>query len=265
MIKRAVGVQFNPWGEVFHYDAQETSLTVGDKVLIKTEANTELGTVVSFSEVDDSTLDAPLPSIIRRAEIEDLKKYERLQKKKNEILEEARKIAKQHDLPMKITDCHFSFDEGRLTLIFTADGRVDFRDLVKDLARHFQKTIRLQQIGIRDEAKRAGGFGPCGRPLCCKEFLHNLGNVTTDLAKLQFVHGRGSDRISGSCGRLMCCLSFEADFYQKEIKDFPAMESRVKTKNGEGVVISRNVLKHSVTVKVDDTISEYSLKEIKRI
>jgi cell fate regulator YaaT (PSP1 superfamily) len=265
MIKRAVGVQFHPWDDVYHFDGQDLSLAAGDRVLVKTESGVELGVVVNFSEVDEATLDAPLPPIIKRADIEDLKKVERQNQHKEEVLETARQFVKQHNLPMKLTDCYYSFDGGRMTFIFTADGRVDFRELVKDLARTFQKSIRLQQIGIRDETKRAGGFGPCGRPLCCKGFLHSLGNVTTDLAKLQLVHGRGSDRISGSCGRLMCCLAFEAGFYEKESQHFPPLDAQVKTRQGQGTVVSYNVLKQTVLVKIDDAQLEVPLKEVKRL
>ena len=265
MIKRAVSVQFHSWDEVYHFDGQDIELAVGDYVLIKMENGLEIGKVVSFSEVDEGTLDAPLAPIVRRAEVEDLNKVKRQEEKKMEILEHARQQVKKHGLPMKLVDGHLSFDGGRLTFVFTADGRVDFRELVKDLARVFQKSIRLQQIGIRDEAKRAGGIGPCGRPLCCRSFLHSLGNVTTDLAKLQFVHGRGSERISGSCGRLMCCLAYEANFYEKELKDFPAVDSQVKTRQGQGVVTSCNIIKRTVGVRIDDAQVEVPLKDVKKI
>ena len=165
---------------------------------------------------------------------------------------------------MKAIDCHFSFDGGKITFAFSADKRIDFRDLVKDLTRTFQKSVRLHQIGIRDEAKRLGEFGPCGRELCCKKFLGNLGNVTTDLARIQQITHRGSDRISGVCGRLMCCLAFEAKFYNEESKDLPVIDSIVKTKHGEGRVISCNVLKKTVNVQIDDkTVMEIPAKEIK--
>jgi cell fate regulator YaaT (PSP1 superfamily) len=133
------------------------------------------------------------------------------------------------------------------------DGDADSKDL---LARADQALY---------EAKRAGGIGPCGRPLCCKSFLHSLGNVTTDLAKLQFVHGRGSERISGSCGRLMCCLAYEANFYEKELKNFPAVDSRVKTRQGQGVVTSYNIIKRTVGVRIDDAQVEVPLKDVKKI
>jgi len=137
--------------------------------------------------------------------------------------------------------------------------------LVKELARTFQKSIRLQQVGIRDEARRLGGFGPCGRELCCKKFLTNLSSVSTDLARIQHVHSRGSERISGACGRLMCCLAYEADFYQEAVKRFPALESKVKTKQGNGVVVSYNALKKTVNVEIDKNIIEIPLKEVKSL
>ncbi|MDD5040777.1 MAG: regulatory iron-sulfur-containing complex subunit RicT, partial [Patescibacteria group bacterium] len=164
-----------------------------------------------------------------------------------------------------LVDCYFSFDGGKITFVFTADGRIDFRELVKDLARQFQKSIRRQQIGIRDEARRMGGFGPCGRQVCCKQFLKNLTSVTTDLARVQQVHSRGSDRISGACGRLMCCLSYEAEFYQTASKRFPSPGTKVSTNRGKGTVSSFNVIKETVIVATDDGIVEVPLKEIKRI
>jgi len=263
MIKRVVCVQFNPWDQVYHFDSQGTKLTIGDQVLVKTEIGIELGKVTGFTEVEESSLDASLKPIIRRANNDDLKKVKVLEEKRDEILSKARELVIKHQLEMKMVDCYFSFDGGKIILIFTAEGRVDFRELVKDLARTFQKSIRLQQIGIRDEAKRSGGFGPCGRELCCRKFLHNLSSVTTDYARVQQVHSRGSERISGACGRLMCCLAYELDFYKDKMKKFPALDSRVKTGQGEGRVVSCNVLKETVSVEIDKNITEIPLKEVK--
>lgn len=263
MIKRVVGIQFNPWDQVYHFDGGGTDASIGDKVLVKTETGLDVGKIVSFSEIDDATLDADLKPIVRRANKDDLKKMDLLENKKETFLKKARSYVEKNKLDMKLVDCYFSFDGGKIVFVFTADGRVDFRDLVKDLAREFQKSIRMQQIGIRDEARRLGGFGQCGRELCCRKFLHNLNSVTTDSARIQQVSSRGSDRISGACGRLMCCLSYEKEFYQEALKKFPKVGSTVKSGQDTGKVISCNVLKDTVTVDIDKNYVEIPLKNIK--
>ncbi|MFA6098291.1 MAG: regulatory iron-sulfur-containing complex subunit RicT [Patescibacteria group bacterium] len=265
MIKKVASVQFQPWDQVYHFEAIDSQLKPGSQVIVKTDLGLELGRVVNIIEVEEATLDAPLKPIMRLATIDDIEKVKNYGLKKEEVLEKSRWLVKKHQLDMKVVDCFFSYDGGKITVIFTADGRVDFRELVKDLARSFQKSIRLHQVGIRDEARRMGGFGQCGRELCCRKFINQLQSVPTDYARIQQVHSRGSDRISGSCGRLMCCLAFEAEYYQKEMKNFPPLESRVKTRQGEGKVISCNVLKKTVSVAINKDIMELPLKEVKKI
>lgn len=267
MIQKIVGVQFYPWDQIYNFDAQDVNLRVGDQVLVKTELGLELGTVVSRQEQIEGLSDAPLKPILRKANASDLDKAKKNLEKKKEILSECRKLVKKYQLEMKLIDCYFSFDGGRITFNFTAPGRVDFRDLVKELTRKFQKSIRLQQVGVRDEAKRVANFGSCGRELCCKKFLKNLGNVTTDLARIQQLSQRGSERISGACGRLMCCLAFEADFYKEQVKKFPPIDSLIKIKDGTKVrVVSWNVLKKSVLVESEDkSIVEIPLSQIKKL
>lgn len=263
MIKRVAGIQFNPWDQVYHFDPQDIKLKVGDKVIVKTDTSMELGDVVSVSEIEPDSLDGPMITIIRKANHDDVKKVESLTDKKKIIMSQAKSLVDQSGLDMKIVDCYFSYDGGKITFVFTAEGRVDFRDLVKNMSRQFQKSIRLQQVGIRDEARKLGGMGACGRELCCKKFLTNLNSVSTDYARLQQVHNRGSDRISGACGRLMCCLSYELEYYQEESKKFPKIDSMVKTRQGEGKVISYNVPKGTVSVQIKDNIIEFILKELK--
>lgn len=265
MIRRVAGIQFNPWDQVYHFSAGDLELTSGDLVVVKTPVGVDIGKVTGFTEVDESTLDEPLKHVMRRATAEDIEKAQQQNKKKAETLTAARDLVEKYRVAMKLVDCFFSFDGGKLTFIFTADGRVDFRELVKELARTFQKSIRLQQIGIRDEAKRMGGFGPCGRELCCRKFLGHLSSIPTDLARIQQVHSRGSDRISGSCGRLMCCLAYEAQFYEEAVKQFPPLESKVKTKHGNGQVTGYNVIKRTVTVNIDSNFVELPVKEVKRL
>lgn len=263
MIRRVAGIQFNPWDQVYHFDPQDIKLQVGDQVIVKTESAMEIGDVVSVAEIEPDSLDGPLITIIRKANHDDIKKARSSTSKKKQIISQAKELVSQSGLDMKIVDCYFSYDGGKITFVFTAEGRVDFRDLVKDMSRCFQKSIRLQQVGIRDEAKRLGGMGACGRELCCKKFLTNLNSVSTDYARLQQVHSRGSDRISGACGRLMCCLSYELEYYKEESKKFPKINSMVKTRQGEGKVVSFNVPKGTVSVQIKDNIEEFTLKEIK--
>ncbi|XOU95018.1 MAG: PSP1 domain-containing protein [Candidatus Kerfeldbacteria bacterium] len=265
MMKYVVGVQFNPWDQVYHFDPQEIKLIVGDKVIAKTDSALELGNVINVSKIDEETLEISLKNIVRKASKDDEKKIEVLSKDRSKILSKARRLVDNMKLDMKIVDCFFSYDGGKITIVFTAEGRVDFRDLVKELARNFQKSIRLQQIGIRDEAKKLGGIGGCGRELCCKKFLGNPKTVSTDSARIQNIHSRGSDRISGSCGRLMCCLSYEVEFYEKESKKYPKAGTKVKTRQGEGKVLSFNVIKGTINVLIDKNITEVTLEDYKKL
>lgn len=264
MIMKVAGIQFHPWGEIYHFDPKDFDLKAGDKVIVKTDLGLELGTVINLLELDRQASAEPLKIVLRPANSDDLRKLEENSKKKNEVLEKCRALIGKYNLPMKLVDCDFAFDGGKITIAFTAEERVDFRELVKDLTRTFQKSIRLEQIGIRDEARRVGDLGPCGRSLCCQRFLKDIGKVTTDLARVQQISHRGSDRLSGFCGRLMCCLAFERSFYEEESKKFPAPESIVKTRQGEGKVLSFNILKKTVNVELGDrNISEIPLDQIK--
>ena len=168
---------------------------------------------------------------------------------KKEALEVCRKTKDRHDLPMKFIDVHYSFDGSRVTFAFIADGRIDFRELVKDLTRHFGKTIRLQQIGIRDEAKIMGDVGHCGQRLCCRGHLKNLESITSEMADIQGCAHRGSDRISGVCGRLMCCLAYEQRGYEELVKNLPPIGAKVNVDGKRGIVVGHNPLKQAVKVE----------------
>ncbi|MFA5070623.1 MAG: regulatory iron-sulfur-containing complex subunit RicT [Patescibacteria group bacterium] len=247
---RFVRLKIYPWAEnTVSYP--EFELAVGERVLVKIENGQELGQVTGFFESNEGT-GQTAEKIIRQASEEECRQAQEFSRKKIEAESYCRDMIKKQNLPMKLIDTHFSFDGGRLTFAFVADGRVDFRDLVKDLTRHFQKSIRLQQIGMRDEARREGGFGACGRELCCIKFMKKLGNVTTDLARDQQVAHRGSERLSGACGRLLCCLSFEEAYYKELKAKFPPMESLVKTKKGRGKVVAWNIVKESYRVRFED-------------
>lgn len=246
---RVVQIKFYPWDKAYNFDPAESVLIVGDFVVVKTEMGTELGQVMGFCEIDASQLgaDQEIKPILRKATSTDMGKIPtELQKKKD--IEFTKKMIIKHELQMKLINIYYSFDGSRLTIAFIADGRVDFRELVKELTRHFNKTIRLQQIGIRDEAKLMGDYGHCGRPLCCGQFLGQLNSITSEMAELQQCVHRGSERISGICGRLMCCLAYEESGYKKLIEKLPAVDSEVRFEGKKGRVIAHHVLKQTVEV-----------------
>ncbi|MBU1165133.1 stage 0 sporulation protein [Patescibacteria group bacterium] len=243
---------FTPWDKPYDFSFEEFDLLVGDSVVVKTELGTEVGRVVSIidaKKVDDK--EREIKPISRKVTTADLNKVSDATKQKGPAIEYCRKATEKYGLGMKIVDCHFSFDGGRITFAFIADGRVDFRQLVKDLTHHFQKSIRLHQIGIRDEAKMSGDFGTCGRKLCCKGFLNELGNITSELAEQQQISHRGSDRLSGICGRLRCCLAYEKDLYDDLAKNLPAIGTVIKTKKGKGEVIGWHTLRQTVDLKLE--------------
>jgi len=203
--------------------------------------------------------------VIRKATITDLDKLPSADDK-SKALSYAIKSKERLELPMKIIDVHFAFDGSRVTFAFIADGRIDFREMVKDLTRHFGRTIRLQQIGIRDEAKIMGDYGHCGRGLCCRGHLKNLASITSEMAELQQCSHRGSDRISGVCGRLMCCLAYEQSGYEQLAEDFPALGAEIKASGKTGKVIGYHTLKQTVDVEFGQnngdsrTVAEVDIK-----
>ena len=215
--------------------------------------------ILKEGKVDYEFRSTVVPTVLNK---EDILKMQSREKDKAEAMHYFKKAIKKLDLPMKPVDAHFSLDGGRITFAFIADGRVDFRELVKDLTKHFQKSIRLQQLGIRDEAKVAGDYGPCGQLLCCKRFLKELGNVTSELVALQQVSHRGSERLSGCCGRLKCCMAYEQYLYDEMAKGLPPIGSEIKTDKGKGKVIGWHTLKQTVDVQLneDNVIIEHKIK-----
>ena len=188
--------------------------------------------------------------VLRVASEIDLKKVNN-SKEKEEALKICRGLVKKYGLPMKLVDVCLSYDDSKMIFAFIAESRVDFRELVKDLTRHFNRNIRMQQIGIRDEAKIVGDYGHCGKPLCCRGFLNDLVSITSDMAELQQCAHRGSDRISGICGRLMSCLSYEEKGYKELSRKMPPIGAKVAVNGKKGVIIGHNTLKQSVNVKFD--------------
>lgn len=284
-------VQFAPWDKIYSFDLNNISLVRGDYVIVKTEIGTEIGKIIGFIEIsnngffkkkadekkvkdsnaknEDKVQTDELKLIIRKATSIDLAK--RISKKeKEEALEYCKSLIKKHKLPMKLVDVYFLFDDSRVVFAFIADGRIDFRELVKDLIKHYNCNVRLQQIGIRDEAKLMGDYGRCGRELCCKKFLNNIASITSDMAEIQQVAHRGSERISGICGRLVCCLAFEEKGYEELARRLPPIGIKVNVDGKSGMIVGHNTLKQSVNVEFpgengeNSTIAEVDLNRNKK-
>jgi cell fate regulator YaaT (PSP1 superfamily) len=247
-----VSLKIFPWDSSYIYDSGSWNLKVGDVVIISTDFGTE------SALVEDVGVEAEgeAPKIIRKANLIDLEIVERNKEKNKEAVRISRDLVKEAGLPMKIIDAHFSFDGGRVTFPFIAEKRIDFRELVKALSRKFQRSIRLQQVGSRDEARKRGGFGVCGRELCCIKFPGDLKSVTTDDTKLQQMEQRGSEKLSGLCGRLKCCLGFESEQYREALEDMPEIGETVKVDGKEGMVVDRNILLKEVVIEFKDKNKE---------
>lgn len=258
---KIIQVQFAPWDKVYDFDPAKHNLKIKDHVIVKTELGTDMGQVVGIKEVENYKEIKNLKPIIRKANLSDIEKVESREKNKNKTLKICRELIKKHNLPAKLVDVKFSFDGGKITFIFIARERIDFRELVKDLTRTFQKSVRMHQIGVREEAKIMGGVGPCGKELCCLRFLKNLGSISTDFILDQNLTHRGPERLSGPCGRLFCCLAYEERAYKELAAKLPALGSTIKTKRGEGKVIGHNVLKQTVKVHTNkDSIIEVPIE-----
>jgi len=264
-------VQLNLWDRIYYFLTNDLVLNHGDYVIVEANQNLEIGKIKGFKEMETKELKAQnegegIKAIIRKATLNDLEILEANEKSKEEIMENCKKLIAKNQLEMKLVDVQFSFDAKKITFAFIADGRVDFRPLVKDLTRQYQKNVRLQQLGVRDEAKINGDIGSCGITQCCKTHLKVLGNVNAEQAELQQVSHRGAERLSGICGRLKCCLRYENDLYKELSQKFPAIGTKVRTPRGKGVVIDWQILKQMVRVKLDeepDSIVEVPLQNLR--
>jgi len=262
-----IGVRFKKAGKIYYFNPGDLDIKKGDFVVVETARGIEFGEcVVGMKELREGEIVAPLKNVIRKALEEDIN-ANRINKEKEE---EAFKIClekiKAHDLTMKLIDVEYTFDNNKVIFYFTADGRVDFRELVKDLASIFRTRIELRQIGVRDEAKMTGGLGPCGRSLCCSTFLGEFVPVSIKMAKEQNL-SLNPTKISGICGRLMCCLNYEQETYEGIRKRLPKVGSIVDTCYGKGEVISNSVVKEAVKVKVnlkdgEDDIKVFSINDL---
>ena len=267
MIK-VIGVRFRQAGKIYNFSPADFQVKVGDHVIVETARGIEYGSVVQeIREVADDKVIMPLKSVIRIATEEDDKKaIENNEKEKKAFKICKEKIAK-HGLEMKLIETEYTFDNNKVLFYFTADGRIDFRELVKDLASVFKTRIELRQVGVRDETKMLGGIGICGRPLCCNTYLSEFSPVSIKMAKEQSL-SLNPTKISGICGRLMCCLKNEQEAYEELNSNLPDIGEKVKTFDGfKGEVVSVNVLRQKVkiVVEVDDEreIKEYAIDELK--
>lgn len=247
---KVIGVKFRTAGKVYYFDPVEFVLNVGDHVIVETARGIEYGSVaLANTEVDESEIVSPLKKIIRIATKEDTVKHEEIEKKKESALKTCEEKIRKRGLEMKLIDVEYTFDNSKVIFYFTADGRIDFRELVKDLAAVFKMRIELRQIGVRDEAKMMGGIGSCGRELCCNSYLSDFEPVSIKMAKVQNL-SLNPTKISGICGRLMCCLKYENDVYLELRKGMPEVGEKIKTPEGIGKVIEANIFKESVKVRL---------------
>ncbi|CDF57176.1 PSP1 domain-containing protein [Thermobrachium celere] len=264
-----VGVRFKRAGKIYYFDPDGLDINKGDFAIVETARGIEFGEVViGKRDVPEEEIVAPLKKVIRVATEEDKLKNLQNKAKEEDAFNICLKKIQEHGLPMKLIDVEYTFDNNKVIFYFVADGRIDFRELVKDLAAIFRTRIELRQIGVRDESKMVGGLGPCGRPMCCATFLGEFEPVSIKMAKEQNLSLNPS-KISGVCGRLMCCLNYEQETYEEIRKITPVVGSIVKTPDGEGEVIENSIIRESVKVKLrtpdDVEIKTYSIHDIELI
>lgn len=266
---KVVGVRFKRAGKIYYFDPGEFDIEMNSNVIVETARGIEFGqVVVANREVVEEEIVAPLKKVIRLATEEDKQHAEENDRKEKEAFEICLKKINDHKLDMKLIDVEYTFDNNKVLFYFTADGRVDFRELVKDLAAVFKTRIELRQIGVRDESKMLGGIGVCGRVLCCNSFLGEFQPVSIKMAKEQGL-SLNPTKISGTCGRLMCCLKYEEEAYEELLDRVPKVEAIVSTPDGQGTVMEVNLLKEIVKVKLDKgnetDLRAYKADEVKVI
>ena len=249
-----IGVRFRENGKVYDFAAGDLRPQVGDMVVVETARGTECATVVTpCRETPENKTAQPLKPVLRAATQADIRRFEEMRAKERHAMEICQKKIAEHKLEMKLVDAEYAADNTKILFYFTADGRVDFRELVKDLAGVFRTRIELRQIGVRDEAKMLGGIGICGRPFCCSQFLPDFEPVSIKMAKEQGL-SLNPTKISGSCGRLMCCLKYEQNVYEELLKLTPKNGALVNTPEGKGTVVEANVLSGVIKVRLDKAV-----------
>jgi len=258
-----VGIRFKKAGKVYYFDPAGIDLKVDDYIVVETTRGIELGyVVIAPKQVLVNEITTPLKPVIRKAEEDDIEHAQEIASKEEEVLTECGKLIEKLNLPMKLLSAEYNLDESRLTFFFSAEERVDFRELVHKLTNRFKTRVELRQIGPRDEAKLVGGLGKCGRPLCCESFLSEFAPVSIKMAKEQDL-SLNPMKISGLCGRLLCCLGYESEQYQAMKKKLPKEGQQVSTPMGMARVIGSNPLKEVISVELENqTVVELPLSEI---
>ena len=263
-----VGVGFRNAGKTYYFSPKKLTLSLGTPVIVETARGVEMGKItIANRHVSEKEIVSPLKEIIRAATPSDVARYKENQRLEEQAAEICREKIKSHRLEMDLVSVEYTFDNSKLLFYFTAESRVDFRELVKDLASVFKTRIELRQIGIRDEAKMMGGFGSCGRPFCCSTFLSDFVQVSIKMAKEQNF-SLNSNKISGACGRLMCCLRYEHDTYEEAVKKTPTVGSYVSTPAGLGTVVEARPLAGTIKVRLDektDAPKLYAVSDIRVI
>ncbi len=264
-----IGVRFKNMGKVYYFDPAGNTLEKGGHVVVETARGVECGEVViPNKQVSDETLVRPLKPVLRAANPEDLKRARDNAEREQKAMALCQERIAAHKLDMKLVDVEYTFDNSKILFYFTADGRVDFRELVKDLASVFRTRIELRQIGVRDEAKMLGGLGICGRPFCCSQFLGDFQPVSIKMAKEQGL-SLNPTKISGSCGRLMCCLKYEQEAYESLLRITPKQGATVNTPDGRGQVVDANLLTGVIKVRLekapDSPLTVYKREDVKVI
>lgn len=265
-MKEIVGAKFKATGKIYYFDPGELKLRKGTFVIVDTSAGDECAEIaIPNKEVEDSQVIEPLKKVLRILTHQEKKIYNEFKAKEDEAFQKCQEQIKEFDLPMKLVEAEYKYDGSKLTFYFSSDKRIDFRELVKSLAAIFKTRIELRQIGVRDEVKRLGGNGICGRELCCCSFLNNFDTVSIKMAKEQNL-SLNPGKISGNCGRLMCCLKYENEVYGDKLKSLPKMGAEVKTQDGIGEVSSVETLKEIVRVKFYENgetfFKKYNAKDI---
>lgn len=246
-----VGIRFKEVGKVYYFDPDGMQFKKGDRAVVETARGVECGEIAMENrEVDDSEIVKPLKRIVRPANENDLRVVRENREKEQKAFAVCEEKIRAHNLDMKLVDVEYTFDGGKILFYFTADGRVDFRELVKDLAGVFRTRIELRQIGVRDESKMVGGFGMCGRPFCCSTFLGDFQPVSIKMAKEQGL-SLNPVKISGTCGRLMCCLKYEQEAYEHLLRHTPKVGAIVETREGRGTVVENNLLTGMLKIRLD--------------
>lgn len=265
-----VGIRFKKAGKIYYFDPNDFDIKVGDSAVVETARGIELGEiVVGRRDVSEDDIVAPLKKVLRIATGDDIEHYNENKSCEAEAFSVCMNLIKEHNLDMKLIDVEYTFDNNKIIFYFTAEGRIDFRDLVKDLAAIFKTRIELRQIGVRDESKIIGGLGPCGRPLCCSTFLGDFEPVSIKMAKDQNL-SLNPTKISGLCGRLMCCLKYEQETYEKIKAELPTIGSIIKYDNKEMKVSEIDVVRNKLKVKVKNAegieiIKEYDPNDVEVI